>query len=124
MRNPQVRQNGEAGDETILDLFRGWWAARARADRVSADDDAAFDAAYRMADLFEDAISATPASGALGLAVKVYIALAAEGGAPGDMVSLSARAIRCSMHRGILNDVVRFLPEVAPFTRKAIAAAD
>jgi hypothetical protein len=63
------------GDSKILSLFREWTGAK----RLSwAVDDAGYEAAAEAADKIEDAIIATPSSGAAGFAIKTYLLLQLE----------------------------------------------
>jgi hypothetical protein len=107
-----------ADDSKILSLFREWVVAKRFSWAVPDDE---FEAAAEVADKFEDAIIATPSSGATGLAIKAYLLLQLEnkqdedGAALGDKLNYSGEA-------SILRDAVRFVPELAPLVRAAIAS--
>jgi hypothetical protein len=119
------------GDELILAAFREWVIAvrdtHARVGELTEDQLAEAD--DRDTDQMI-AVAEMPAAGAVGLAVKAFLAMYATlGGSPGDGAALSVLewkdlsgtfAARVGM--GLAEDLPRFVPELAPLVSKALAA--
>jgi hypothetical protein len=121
-----------ADDSEILSLFREWVAAMRAADALPGGPDgspeqAEYDAACRRCWNLEEAITAMPAAGAAGFAIKIYIAVhIVDVSARDDNAALSADALdadRCCDVRvsaALLRDAIRFAPELAPLTAAVI----
>ncbi|WP_448208579.1 hypothetical protein [Azospirillum sp. sgz302134] len=79
------RPAGRAGDEAILDLFRQMVENKAEMHKVgltAPDGDAGYEALIARDCAFIKAIAATPASGALGMAIKAYLRRQQDAGEP------------------------------------------
>jgi hypothetical protein len=121
-----------ADDSEILSLFREWVAAMRAADALPGGPDgspeqAEYDAACRRCWNLEKAITAIPAAGAAGLAIKIYIGVhVVDTSTRDDDAALSADALdvdqSCDarVSASILRDAVRFAPELAPLTAAVI----
>jgi hypothetical protein len=117
-----------ADDGKILEIFHQWQdAERALAaigQREPDDGDPEFDAAVDEVMRLEHAIARTPAAGAEGLAVKIFMRQHLErfwaGGDPCALDPLLAEdgytegCVDLPLIRGLIADAVRLVPELAP----------
>lgn len=125
-----------AGDAAILDLFREWM--RLNRDYPGDGDDEEREAALDALLAFERRVFVIPASGPIGLAIKICMLVEEHHGLepgprPGDPPRLCAlceadygpdgrmygNAVKL---RGLLEDAVRFVPELAPFVQEITGA--
>jgi hypothetical protein len=120
-------------DAEILSLFREWITAH-RQLAAEPDDQQSDKLNDRIYELVA-AITATPAAGAAGLAVKVYLSIHMQDtGLPIDCGEFSKDAAALSgdalgdverhddarLERAMLEDAVRFVPELAPLAANVI----
>jgi hypothetical protein len=110
-----------AQDPVILSLFREWMAARRYAlslcMREPPDEEATKKAWARINELHR-AIIDTPAAGVVGLAIKAYLHIHDwDDGWREDGAALSRDSRQL---RGLIKDVVRFVPELAPLAANAL----
>jgi hypothetical protein len=117
-------------DSRILSLFREWVVAERVAGALAEDEK--FDGsdeyyeALRRTNKLVAAISDIPAVGAAGLAIKSYLTVQAEDiMRRDDVAALSSEAANhADLTRSILEDAVRFVPELAPFAAAALALGE
>ena len=114
--NIDFNERERDGDAVILDLFHQWQAALKDANDVSeggngSPEEKAYEAKMDIVRETEHHIASTAASGAAGLAIKGF--LAAD----------SARPVFDPFLIGILDDGVRFVPELGPLAEKILAEA-
>lgn len=105
----------ETGDDSaILALFREWCEA-VRYSARDFDEESESEAACARVYGIEDAISDIAATGAAGLAIKIYIRSRTDHAvAGGDPCGLGAAAYMEEMEASILRDACRFVPELGP----------
>jgi hypothetical protein len=119
-------------ENAIVALFRQWVAAENEADALGQRDAedgtperAEFDAASARPTDLADAIAAIPSRGPVGLAIKAYLRQHfAHGGRYGERpATLGEFEVDCSetaLERSIIEDAVRFVPELAPLATAAL----
>lgn len=122
---------GFADDATLLALFREWIEGHRTAARAPENDDEGFNCVLDRVFEIEDQIAAIPARGAIGLAVKVYIAIRYDHGqGRGDD---AAAIVPCEAGEptpysryiaGVVRDVAHFLPETEPLVAPFIGVLD
>jgi hypothetical protein len=119
-------------DGRILSLFREWMVAERATDALPGGDDdspeqaEAEAASQRTADIVT-AIARTPATGPQGLAIKAYIAIHMQDGTTReDAAALSRGALGgdTRLEKSMLEDAVRFVPEIEPLAAKALEEAE
>jgi hypothetical protein len=104
-----------ADDSKILSLFREWVEAKRLSWAVPDDE---YEAAAEAADKIEDAIIATPSSGAAGFAIKTYLLLHIDDGHDEDAAALG-KLNWPALGASLLRDMIRFVPELAPLAAGA-----
>jgi hypothetical protein len=98
-------------------VFREWAEAKRFSWAVPDDE---FEAAAAVADKIEDAIIATPSSGAAGFAIKTYLLLHIEDGHHEDGAALAGKLNWPALSASLLRDMIRFVPELVPLVRAAV----
>jgi hypothetical protein len=115
-------QPDPTGDSEILSLFARWHFLERS---VPIDRDGECDvAALVAADEARDEIEAVPASGAVGLAIKVFLELSRGNhrkGSNGDPTALGSDS-DCDPQ--LVRDLVRFAPVLEPLCRDFLAESD
>ena len=126
------RRDGD-GDAVILGLFQDWQAAMRR---KLADDEQEANKKMEELGAIECQICDAPASGAVGFAVKTFLAVYLDrGGVPSpadeceigpfdrEVYGPSGALFICNrMQRGMLIDAARFLPDLAPLVARITEA--
>lgn len=107
------------GDRRIIGLLSEWLVRVRWANRPGDRSDAAIDADCEPVRAIEDAITETPAEGATGLAVKVFLSAYYEG--EGDDCALAPSESMSDNTRSLLQDIARLVPELAPLCAPALA---
>jgi hypothetical protein len=123
-----------AGDAKLCQLFAEWLQGAAPASGWPEDDDAS-DAQLDLVHEIENAIEATPASGPVGLALKILVIgknqidFGLEQG-PDGTCKMKVREgdytetgyLADAWYRSLLRDAVRFAPELLPIVEEVLAA--
>jgi hypothetical protein len=109
-------------DSRILSLFREWVAARRAADVLYGEDGESdeYKASAEAVEKIESALIEVPSNGAIGFAIKSYLALHADGADYDDGAALSDYAINWEVDAAILKDAIRFVPELGQLAAAAL----
>jgi hypothetical protein len=139
-KSQQIIRDEAAGDDAILALFAEWRLAKINEARISnehpdadvVEDIPGWVAVAEKVGEIEDQIRAISASGAAGMAIKLYLNAAEEYACPNRPmhVAFSKHNYNCygrmfdevKCFRSLLADAVRFVPELDPFVAEAVAA--
>jgi hypothetical protein len=134
MTAPDIFALGVA-DSEILALFRRWIEGRRAAAALDDTPECAeWSEAIDEIDKIECDITATPAVGAIGLAVKVYLAMYHESGGTSEeaaaLGTLDDGSAHGALYASLIRDAALFVPEIGPLAtriaqpRQAGAAGD
>jgi hypothetical protein len=115
-------------DSKILALFREWIAAERYVDallRREPPPGAIVDTpAWAHVNELHRAIVDTPAAGIVGIAIKAYLQIHDQEESWREDLAALARDSQRWQKLGLLKDVVRFVPELAPLAANALKAPD
>jgi hypothetical protein len=123
--NPKPALVHDGDDAAILSLFREWMAARRYAlslcMREPPDEEVTRKTWTRINELHRATID-TPAAGVVGLAIKTYLHIHDwDDGWREDGAALTRDSRQL---RGLLEDAVRFVPELTPLAANALGARE